>query len=160
MEQKTLTKNQISELKSIIIGFVYDEIHILKFQRSISETQEHKKTYTKLINHAEKSIEYIHRCKHPQILFSLYNTYIGGKEQYYVIMGESIYKNVKKWDTEKGYKQFLVLEEEAQKEYQERLQKQKESQEAMAKAKEEGKKVEFVMKDGKLTPLILEEPKN
>ena len=61
---------------------------------------------------------------------------------------------------EKGFQEFVKLEQEAkaqsQKDYEEKLEQQK----IIQKAKEEGKKIEMILQDGKLKPIIVGDKTN
>lgn len=134
---------------------------IVEFQKENDNDPTHKNTYEKLLRHCNQAQRLVWSCQHIEILASLYNSFVSGKEQYYIILTESIYKNVKKWDTtKKGFEEFMKLEQEAREKYQEERDERVKQQELIKKAREEGKKVDFVFENGKLVPVILEETKN
>ena len=134
---------------------------IIEFQQDNDNDPTHKNTYIKLLRHCKSAERLVWSCQHIEILASLYNSFVSGKEQYYIVLTESIYKNVKKWDTtKKGFEEFMKLEEEARAKYQEERDERVRQQELIKKAREEGRKVDFVFENGKLVPVILEENKN
>ena len=150
-------------LKDTLISLCNAYIEIAKYKKYLADNTADKGVCDKVIRKAKKSIYIIKNVNHVEILRSIYNTFIGGKETIFAIMvGAVNHKDtVVRWDkTEQGFKEFLDREEESKKLYEQELEKQKAKADAVKKAKEEGKKVEFVMKDGKLEPVITEEKQN
>lgn len=133
---------------------------IVVFQQANDDDPSHKKTYAKLLRHCDKAEKLVWNCYHIEILASLYNSFVSGKEQYYIILVESIFKNVEKWDkTKKGFEIFLALDQEARDKFNSEKEEREKQMEMIKKAREEGKKIDFVFQNGKLTPVILEENK-
>ena len=156
-----MTSNQLNKIKDIIIQMIKVNIANLEFQKTMSSVKEHRKTFTKMIHHSEKSIEIVRNLKHNDILASIYNSFVFGKEAYFITLNESIYKNVQKWDaTEKGYKEFKELERNAKEQSEKELQEKREMAETIKKAKENGQKIEYLFENGKIRPVVVEEKKN
>lgn len=152
---------KMNRLKDVIIQMIKVNIDVLRFNLLLDNDPEHKKTYRKLIYHAKQGIETIKSVEHIEILASIYNTFMTGKEQFYVILSENIYKNVKRWDkTEEGFQEFLKLDEEGRKQFEEEKQERLKTQEAIKKAREEGKKIEMTIQNGKIVPVVVEEKPN
>ena len=156
LDEKTLLKNAL-------IGLCNAYIDIAKLKKHLAIDQKDKDICDKVVRKTKKSIKIISEINHIEILRSVYNTFIGGKETIFAIMvGAVNHKDtVVYWDkTEKGFADFLKREEDAKKQYEEEMAKQQAKADAIKKAKDEGKKVEFVMKDGKLEPVFTEEKAN
>jgi len=154
---------QKGKLKSLFNMMIATTKEILNFQLTLSNDIENTKGIKKLIKECEKAQEIVTNITHLEILVSLYNTFINGKETYFVTLSKMITnKNtIQKWDrTEKGFKLFQELENQAKAKTQEEYNKRLEQQEMIKKAKEQGKKVEMVYVDGKLQPRIVEEKSN
>ena len=154
---------QKGKLKSLFHMMIATTKEILNFQLTLSNDIENTKGIKKLIKECEKAQEIVTNITHLEILVSLYNTFINGKETYFLTLSKMITnKNtIQKWDrTEKGFKLFLELENQAKPKTQEQYNKRLEQQEMIKKAKEQGKKVEMVYIDGKLQPRIVEEKSN
>ena len=151
---------QKARLKHVFVQLLETEKAIMHFQLTLTSEKEHVKGIKKVIKDCDKAIEIINGVVHYEILVSLYNAFINGKESFYVMLSSTINsKNkVNHWDkTKKGFQEFIKLEQEAkaqsQKDYEERLEQQK----IIQKAKAEGKKIEMIFQDGKLKPIIVGE---
>lgn len=156
-----LSKNQINKIKDIVIAMLKVNIANLEFQKSVSDVKEHKKTFNKLINHSIKSMELVRNIKHEDILVNIYNSFIHGHEAFYIALSESVYKNVKRWDTTAiGYKEFKELEKEAIEKTDKETVEKKKLAETIKKAKEEGKKIEYMFVDGHIKPVIVDDELN
>lgn len=160
---KTKADVQKERLKALLISILQANEKIMVFHKTLTEDKKAIQVINKSIKQSRKAIEIISQVKHIEILNSLYNALVSGKENYFALFGSVILakNNVVKWDTtEKGFQEFLRLEAEAKakskKEYEEKLKQQ----EMIKKAKEEGKKIEYAYKDGKLQPLIVEDKPN
>lgn len=115
----------------------------------------------KLLRHCHRAEKLVWGCQHIEILASLYNSFVSGKEQYYIILCESIYKNVKRWDTtKKGFEEFMALDQEARNKFEAEKNEREQQMETIRKAREQGKKVDFVFEKGKIVPVVIEETKN
>lgn len=162
-EKKTKLDVQKRRLKSVFYTMLNTNIAIMEFQLTLTDKPDEQKGLKRFIKMSNKAIEIISQVNHYEILVSLYNTFINGKETYFATLCKTIcMKNtITKWDrTEKGFKLFLELENQAKAKSQEEYNKRIEQQEMIKKAKEEGKKVEMVLVDGKIQPRIVEEKPN
>lgn len=154
---------QKERLKAVFNRLLDTEIAIMQFQLTLASEDEHIKGIKKVIKDSEKAKKIVTSITHYEILVSLYNAFVNGKESFYVMFSATINaKNkVTYWDrTKKGFQEFVALEQQAkaqsQKDYEERLKQQ----EIIKKAQEEGKKIEMVFQDGKLKPIVVEEKSN
>ena len=154
---------QKERLKAVFNRLLDTEIAIMQFQLTLASEDEHIKGIKKVIKDSEKANKIVTSITHYEILVSLYNAFVNGKESFYVMFSATVNaKNkVTYWDrTKKGFQEFIALEQQAkaqsQKDYEERLKQQ----EIIKKAKEEGKKIEMVFQDGKLKPIVVEEKSN
>ena len=149
---------QREHLQNILISIIDSEIAILQFQKSIAKDQKDKSGLNKMINKGRKAKDVIRDLRHTEILISLYNTFVNGKESYFVMVERTITsKNTQKWDkTEKGFKEFVALEEQAKAKSKEEYEERMKQREMIINAKKQGKKVEMIFENGKLTPVIVE----
>lgn len=148
----------MDQLKSVIKSLLLSSIEIMKFHLLNCDDEKLEKVLRKSISQSKRAIYIVERITHIEILTSLYNTFVFGKENYFVVIGASICKSVKKWDTtKKGFDEFLSLEEENKQIALEKAKLEEEKREKIRKAKEEGKKIEMVFKNGKLEPVVIEE---
>lgn len=154
---------QKERLKTLFRSLIDTNIAIMRFQLTLTSDKNDIKGLKKFIKDSEKALEIVTNITHYEILVSLYNTFISGKETYFATLVKTINnKNtIVKWDrTQKGFKLFQELENQAKAKSQEEYTKRLEQQEMIKKAKEQGKKVEMVYVDGKLQPRIVEEKSN
>ena len=150
-----------SNLQQIVIKLIEANISLIKFQRIVDSDKTHHKTYEKLIRHSLNAINQVKNCQHIEILASIYNSFVSGKEQYFIIVSESIYKNLKRWDTtKKGFEEFTRLDNEAREQFAKESEERQAQLEAVKKAREEGKKVDFVLENGKVVPVIVDDKEN
>lgn len=157
---KSKAQNQINTLKRIFVKMLETSIEIMNFQLTLTDKPEEKRGLKKFIKEEQKAIALINSVKHYEILVSLYNSYINGKESYFVSLCRIINNKdtIKVWDKdEKGFQKFIDLENEARAKTKEEYEKKLAEQERIKQAKAEGKKVEMVLENGKLTPRIVEE---
>lgn len=155
---ENIKKNKLIE---IVVKLLESNISLIKFQRELDSDKTHHKTYEKLIRHSLNAINQVKNCQHIEILASLYNSFVSGKEQYFIIVSESIYKNLKKWDTtKKGFEEFTRLDNEAREQFAKESKERQAQLDAVKKAREEGKKVDFVLQNGKVVPVIVDDTKN
>lgn len=150
-------------LKDIFVSMLTTNIEIMRFQITLTKDKDDIKGLKKFIRDSQKAIEIVNSVVHYEILVSLYNTFLNGKETYFVSLSKTISNKatIRKWDkSERGFKLFLELENQAKAKTQEEYNKKVAQQEMIKKAKEEGKKVEMVYVDGKLQPRIVEEKIN
>lgn len=154
---------QKSLLKSIFTTMLETNIEIMKFQITMTDKEEERKGLKKYISETKKAIKVIFEVRHYEILISLYNTFLNGKETYFMALCKTINdkKTISRWDkSEKGFQEFLKLEAEAKAKSKEEYEKRLKDREMIIKAKQEGKKVEMVLENGKLQPRIVEEKPN
>ena len=154
---------QKNRLKKLFADILNVNIDIMCFQLTFTDKEEEIKGLKKLIRESEKARDLIYSVCHYEILVSLYNTFINGKETFFVSLVKTINRKdtIVKWDrTKKGFDLFLKLESEARAKSKEEYEKKLAKQEMIKKAKEEGKKIEMVYIDGKLEPHIVEEKSN
>lgn len=154
---------QKERLKAVFHMLLATEINIMDFQLTLTNDLETKKAIKKVIKDSQKAQEIVMKITHYEILVSLYNAFVNNKESYYVMLSSTINaKNkITRWDrTEKGFKEFLMLEQQAKAQTQKELDERKEQQEMLRKAKEDGKKIEFAYENGKLKPIIVENKSN
>lgn len=154
---------QKERLKVVFSRLLETERAIMSFQLTLATEQKHISGIKKVMKDCNKAINIINSVVHYEILVSLYNAFINGKESFYVLLSSTINSRgkVKYWDSsKKGFQEFLELEEQAkaqsQKEYEEKLEQQK----IIQKAKDEGKKIEMIFQDGKLKPIIVGDETN
>lgn len=160
---KEKLQSQKEQLKRLFVLMLETNIQIMKFQKTLTDKEEDIKGLKKFIRESEKAIEIVNSINHYEILVSLYNTFLNGKETYFVTLCKTVNNKdtIKKWDrTEKGFKLFLQLESEAKAKTKAEYEKKLAEKEMIEKAKKEGKKVEMVLVDGKLQPRIVDEPLN
>lgn len=160
MKEEKITK-QKELLKKIFTRMLETNIEIMKFQMTLAKTSEELKGLKNFVKQSEKAIKIVQGVNHYEILVSLYNTFVNGKETYFMTLCKTINRKdtILKWDrTEKGFKLFLQLESEAKAKSKEEYEKKLAQKEMIKKAKEEGKKIEMVYVNGKLEPQIVEEP--
>ena len=154
---------QKAKLKAVFHMLLATEINIMDFQLTLIDDPKTKKSIKKVIKDSQKAQETVMKITHYEILASLYNAFVNNKETYYVMLSSTINaKNkVAYWDrTEKGFKEFLLLEQQAKAQTQKEIEERKQQQEMLQKAKEEGKKIEFAYENGKLKPIIVENKSN
>lgn len=153
------SEKQKELLKKVFVKMLETNIEIMRFQMTLAKTSEELKGLKRFVKETEKAIEIINSVNHNEILVSLYNTYINSKETYFMSLCKVINRKdtIVKWDrTEKGFKLFQQLENEAKAKSKEEYEKKKAEQEMIAKAKAEGKHIEMVLENGKITPRIVE----
>lgn len=154
---------QKARLKKVFVSMLQTNIDIMTFQLTLTDKPEEVKGIKKLIQDSKKAIDKINNVQHYEILVSLYNSFINGKETYFVLFVKTVVsKNtISKWDkSEKGFKDFLEAEKKARAKSEQEAKENAEKQEIIKKAREEGKKIEMIFKDGKLQPTIVEEKAN
>ena len=158
-----MMKNKEYELRQkqivkILTKLLETNIEIMTFYKHLAVDDKSKRTCSKSIRQSKKAIEKLPHVQHLEILVSIYNALIGGKE-FVFVSGASLIcsKNFDYWDkTEKGFKEFIELEHQAKVEQEQKLKEQHEKDIALKKAKEEGKDIEHVLVDGKIQTLVKE----
>ena len=162
-EKPSKVEVQKARLKNVFINLLETEISLMLLHKTLTNDEKALKIVAHKIQQAKKSIRIISEIKHIEILRSLYDSFLGGKEVFFAYIPSTLTANndIRRWDnSEKGFQEFLKLDAEAKakskKEYEERLKQQ----EMLKKAQEQGKKIEYVMKDGKMQPFIVEDKPN
>lgn len=165
MGHKQLDKVNVQKqkLKSVFNNLLNTTKEILSFQLTLTQKEEEIKGIKKLIKRCDKAKEIIDSVNHIEILVSLYNSFIAHKENYYVLLSSTITsKNtITRWDrTQKGFQEFMKMENEARAKSKEEYERKTKQQEMIRQAQAQGQKVEFAYKDGKLEPTIVSEKAN
>ena len=161
--ENTKLEVQKERLKQVFVRMLDSEIAIMSFQLTLATEEEHIKGIKKVISTCNKAKRIIYGVVHYEILASLYNSFVAGKESFYVMLSSTITSKNKiaHWDrTQKGFKEFIALEEQAKAQSQKELDERMKQQEMIKKAQQEGKKVEMVLENGKLKPIIVENKTN
>lgn len=151
------------KLKRLFCSIIDTNINVMDFQLTLTDKEEEIKGLKHFIKESEKAKKIINSVVHFEILASLYNTFLNGKESYFLSLVRTVNNKdtIVKWDrTEKGFKDFEQKEIEARAKSEQELKDKIAMQEMIRKAKEEGKKVEFALVDGKLQPTIVEDKAN
>ena len=153
--KEELTKKYIT---NIIRKVLETNIELMTYYKAIASDDKSRRVCSKSIKNSKKAIEKLSHINHIEILVSLYNAIISGKEALFVTAGSIICsKQFDRWNnTEKGFKEFLALEEENKRIAQEKREDEIKMREEIAKAKAEGKQVEMVYDNGKIRPVIKE----
>ena len=161
--KKDLIDVQKARLKKIFVSMLETNIAVMQFQITLTNKPEEIKGLKKFVSESKKAIDIINSVAHYEILVSLYNTFLNGKETYFATLCKTINnkKTIVRWDRTKiGFNEFIKLESEAKAKSKAEYEKKLKEKEMIEKAKKEGKKVEMVYIDGKLQPRIVEEPLN
>lgn len=145
-------------LISIIRKVLETNIELMTYYKHYATDEKSKRICSKSIRQTKKSLEMLPHIQHLEILQSLFNAIIGGKEVIFASAGSLVCgKNVERWDnTEKGFKEFMKLEEEAVRQAKEKAEEEQKQREIIAKARAEGKQVEMIYMDGKVKPIVKE----
>lgn len=154
---------QKQRLKVVFARLLDSEIAIMDFQLTLATEPEHIKGIKKVISTCNKAKRIIYGIVHYEILVSLYNAFVNGKESFYVMLSSTITSKNKitYWDrTKKGFNEFVALEEQAKAQTQKELDERLKQQEMIKKAQQEGKKVEMVFENGKLKPIVVDNKPN
>lgn len=148
-------------LIKIISKVLEANIELMTYYKHIATDDESRRSCSKSIKQSKKAIEKLPHIQHIEILVSLYNAIICGKEFVFITGGSLICsKKFDRWDkTKNGFKEFMALEEEAQQAYKNRVEEEEKTRKVVEEAKAQGKKVSFAYIDGKMKPIIEEEPK-
>ena len=147
-------------LKKAIKSLIQANIDIMQYHLSINSDEKVVKVIKTNINRGKKALLIVDEIWHIEILESLYRSFIFGKEQYFALVSATIVKQARKWDTEKGFVEFMELEKQALEQAKKEQEERQADEETIRVAKEMGKKIEMVMKNGRLRPVIVEEKPN
>lgn len=151
------------KLKRLFCSIIDTNINVMDFQLTLTDKTEEIKGLKHFIKESKKAKEIINSVVHFEILASLYNSFLNGKESYFLSLVRTVNSKdtIVKWDrTKKGFKDFQQKELEARAKSEQELKDKMAMQEMIRKAKEEGKKIEMVYVDGKLQPTIVEDKAN
>lgn len=154
---------QKGRLQKVLVSMLYTNLAIMEFQMTLAQNDEEKKTLKRVIALTKKAEKLIWETQHFEILVSLYNSFVLGKESYYVTLVKviTLKTTIRYWDkTKKGFEEFLKQEAAAKAKSEQEFKERQEQQEFIKKAQEQGKKVEFVLENGKLKPTIVDEKAN
>ena len=159
--------DQNRQLKNILVTMLETNIAILEFQSTLTNVEKEKKGIKEWIKRSKKAIKVVENIEHNEILASLYNAFVNGKESYFVAIDLTLtedgefYLHELNWDkTKKGFKEFLEKEKQAVKDDDANKKEKIEMAEMIKRAKQEGKKVEFMYVNKKLKPVIVNEKPN
>lgn len=160
-----MTEKQEREKKiAIMTNILETNIKIMLYYREIASNKESKAICNKSIKESKVGIKMLPTINHIEIIRSLFNHLVNGKEQYYVMSGSLCsYDKIIEWDTtEDGFKEFIKLEDEGVKKSQQEFEEKQKQAEMIKKAQEEGKTVEMIYDNEakKVKPIIVEEKSN
>ena len=160
-----LTKKKEREyMIKMLQSILKSNIEIMEFYKDIAIDRKSKNICKKSIEQSRKGIELLSKIKHIEILRSLFNKIISGKEQYFAMVGSMCsYDKITVWDnTKTGFQEFLKLEYEQQLLQEQENKERQEQQELIKTAHEQGKNIEMVYDPTtkKVKPVILEEKGN
>ena len=147
-------------LKKAIKSLIQANIDIMQYHLSINSDEKVVKVIKTNINRGKKALLIVDEIWHIEILESLYRSFIFGKEQYFAIVSATIVKQARKWDSEKGFVEFMELEKQALEQAKKEQEERQHDEEVIKSAKEMGKKIEMVMQNGRLRPVVVEEKPN
>ena len=149
---------QRKSITTIIRKVLETNIELMTYYKHLATDENSKRVCSKSIRQTKKALEKLPHVKHLEILVSIYNTIISGKESVFVLGGTLICsKQFDRWDkTEKGFKEFLEIEKDNKEQQRQKAEEQEITREKIRLAKEQGKKVEMVYQDGKVVPVIKE----
>lgn len=133
-------------LINAISGVINANISIMELHKKSATNTKQRNLCKKSINQSRESLIKIKNIKHIEILRSLYNNIIMGKETIFVMSGALLtYPQVEKWDTtEDGFKEFMELEQKAHQEEVEDFERKVKEQQAIEEAQKNGDSVEYV----------------
>ena len=145
----------------ILTNILRANISLMSFYKDISTNKESSDICEKSIAQCEKGIKTINKIKHIEILRSLFNKIVSGKEYYFAMCGSLCsFEKIKTWDTtKKGFKEFILLEKQAQDEAKKEFEEKQRQKEFVENAEKEGKQVEMIYdeKTKTMKPIIVEE---
>ena len=151
------------KLKRLFCSIIDTNVNVMDFQLTLTDKEEEIKGLKHFIKESKKAKEIINSVVHFEILASLYNSFLNGKESYFLSFVRTVIRKdtIVKWDrTKKGFIEFQQKEIEARAKSEQEIKDKMAMQEMIRKAKEEGKKIEMVYVDGKLQPTIVEDKAN
>lgn len=144
---------------SILTNLLLTSIEVMSLYKLLASDEKSKEVCKKSIRNAKKALKIVPTIRHNEILYSIYNTLIGGKENIFALSGTIICSSqLKRWDTtEEGFKEFQEIEKQAQTKQREKNEENEKNRKILEEAKKSGKKVEIVYDKGVAKPIIIED---
>lgn len=160
--KKSKSSVQKEHLKSILTNLIMTTNAILEFNLTLMTQEKDIEITKKLIKDGKKAIKIVRNVTHIEILADIYNSFVGNNMAYFVSATRVISQpnKIKKWDTEKGFQDFLKEREIAMAKYDKEIEEKRKEREMVEKARAEGKNVELMYKDGKVKYVVVEEKPN
>lgn len=163
-----MTKEEQKQRELIIKcikNLINTNLSVLDLHKTIfKKNKESMVAIEKNIRISKKALRNIEKIQHIEILRSIYQNVISGKEAVFAFAPALINsKKCKYWDTtKKGFEEFTILENEANEIAKKKLEQQIKEQQMVEQAKKEGKKVEYVYDntEKRNKPMIIEENNN
>ena len=160
-----LTKKKEREyIIKMLQSILKANVEIMEFYKAIAKDRKSKNICEKSIRQSKLGMSTVSQIKHIEILRSLFNKIISGKEQYFAMVGAMCsYDKISVWDnTKTGFQEFLKLEYEEQKLREKETKERQDQQELIRQAQEQGKNIEMVYDPNtkKVKPVIVEEKPN
>ena len=148
----------------ILTGILTTNISIMYMYKENATDEKSKSICNKSIRQCRKGIKLLPTIQHIEILRSLMEKIVYGKEHYFAVSGALCsYDKIITWDTtENGFLEFTKLEEEEKLLRQKQFEEKQKQQEFVKQAQEQGKNVEMIYdKDTKqIKPIIVDEKTN
>ena len=146
----------------ILNKLIETNIAIMDFQLLAENQEKGKELAKKFIKDSKKAIKIVENVKHIEILTSLFNAFVSGKQPYFIAIAKTISlpNKIRHWDTKKGFKEFIEEERLAVAKSEQELEEKRKERERIEQAKKDGKKVELMYINGKVKPVIVEEKPN
>lgn len=139
--------NKLIELNELLVDY----------NKTLTNDPQIRKTYNLYKKKCAKSKENLLNIKNEDVLDSVYKNLFYGKEPIYTLaIALLTSKKIKFYDSKKGHKVFLELEEDYKNKVIKEQKKVAENNKVVEEAKKNGKKVEFLVKDGKMQPVIVD----
>lgn len=154
--------NKREHIINILNRIIDVAVEMAKFNKTLIADKQKRTKINKYIKMCEKAKDRLLTIKHEEVLYSIYENVAGKSKISLYTMCPSLimHKATKHFDTDKGFKEFLKLEEIGKKEEIAKAEEIRKNQEIIAQAKKEGKEVEFVYKDGKMQQIIVDKQTN
>lgn len=140
-----MTKRQ--KMERVIAKMLETNIALMDFYKDIAPDDKAKKVCDKSIRQSKRALKVLTSINHDEIVCSLYNSLVSGKESMFVIVSALICsKQTKIWDTtKKGFQEFISLEKQGLEDERKEKEEKAKEQEAIAKAKAEGKQIDYIV---------------
>ncbi len=157
-------KKEKEYIVKILTKILETNISIMYMYKETANDEKSKSICNKSINQCRKGIKLLPKIEHIEILRSLMEKIVYGKEHYFATSGALCsFSKIITWDTtKKGFQEFTKLEEEERLLRQKDFEEQQKQKELIKKAQEQGKNVEMVYDPTtkKIKPVVLEEKTN